>query len=586
MTSKKIMIGVITLILTVSFISEISFAEGNSQDTLYSNEVALENADNDGIEADGDVLEGSGTDEDPFKIYDKYDLLEIKTHNKSSFKLMNDIEFTVSDFDVDGDFYNDGKGWVTFYGAESGRFSGSFDGNGYSIKNLVMRHGYGFFGEMKKAMIKNVNFQNATMSINGVSDAGFVAKEMRGGSITNCRIFDSSITHTASQNHEVSMVGGFVGRVINGKIEQCTNYANLNGTSKSPCSMGGIAGEVDGEWTKITDCVNYGNVEAHYDVGGIAGSIVTDSDIKSCYNYGDIVGTYGRNDMSAGGIVGYMGKGSSVSEVSNVGRVSAQTSSERYSINVGGLAGCNEGSIKYSYNSGDVLAKGSDGVAANAGGISGLCKSSISNAFNSGNVSSSHRSGGITARETTGNSVIVKCYNSGVIKSSVVSGPIVSLKSSSASINNTYYLASTATRSSTSKTKKYGSSVSSKNMKKKTTYKKYDFKNRWAISSKKTYKYPTLRKVKYTVPVKVKKIKLNCTTKTLEKGKTYKLKKYFTPSNTTNKQVYWKSSNKSVAIVDKTGKVSAVGIGTANVTCKTYKGGKSVVCKITVIEEK
>ena len=84
--------------------------------------------------------------------------------------------------------------------------------------------------------------------------------------------------------------------------------------------------------------------------------------------------------------------------------------------------------------------------------------------------------------------------------------------------------------------------------------------------------------VTVTTPVKPS-VKLNRTSLTLTKGKTYTLK---TTVTCTNKAVSWSSSNSSVASVDKNGKVTAKTKGTATITAKV--DGVSASCKVTVNE--
>ncbi|MBQ9803199.1 MAG: Ig-like domain-containing protein, partial [Clostridia bacterium] len=55
------------------------------------------------------------------------------------------------------------------------------------------------------------------------------------------------------------------------------------------------------------------------------------------------------------------------------------------------------------------------------------------------------------------------------------------------------------------------------------------------------------------------------------------------PENATNKAVRFASSNEAVFTVDGSGKVSAVGEGTATLTVTTEDGGKSATCDITVL---
>ena len=76
-------------------------------------------------------------------------------------------------------------------------------------------------------------------------------------------------------------------------------------------------------------------------------------------------------------------------------------------------------------------------------------------------------------------------------------------------------------------------------------------------------------------------VALNKTTLTLDTGKTSTLKATVYPSNAANKKCTWRSSNTSVATVDKNGKVTAKASGTATITVKT-SNGKTANCKVTV----
>ncbi len=70
-------------------------------------------------------------------------------------------------------------------------------------------------------------------------------------------------------------------------------------------------------------------------------------------------------------------------------------------------------------------------------------------------------------------------------------------------------------------------------------------------------------------------VAINASKKTMCKGDTYKLK-----INGTTKKVTWKSSNKSVAVVDANGKVTAKKKGTATITGTI--GKNNYTCKVTV----
>ncbi|WP_273130269.1 Ig-like domain-containing protein [Bacillus weihaiensis] len=87
--------------------------------------------------------------------------------------------------------------------------------------------------------------------------------------------------------------------------------------------------------------------------------------------------------------------------------------------------------------------------------------------------------------------------------------------------------------------------------------------------------------VTVTAPIAAKSVKLNKTSVTINKGKTYTLTASVSPSNTTNKTIKWKSSNTKVAKVDSKGKVTAIGAGTAKITATT-SNGKASSATITV----
>ena len=80
--------------------------------------------------------------------------------------------------------------------------------------------------------------------------------------------------------------------------------------------------------------------------------------------------------------------------------------------------------------------------------------------------------------------------------------------------------------------------------------------------------------------VAVKSIKLNKTKVTLSKGKKVKLKETVAPSNATDKNVTFTSSNTKVATVNAKGVVTAKKAGKATITAKA--GTKKATCKIVV----
>ena len=81
--------------------------------------------------------------------------------------------------------------------------------------------------------------------------------------------------------------------------------------------------------------------------------------------------------------------------------------------------------------------------------------------------------------------------------------------------------------------------------------------------------------------VSVTGVSLNKASLDLDKGSEATLTPTVSPSDATNKNVTWKSSNTSVATVSN-GVVKAVSAGSATITVTTDDGGKTATCKVTV----
>ena len=87
---------------------------------------------------------------------------------------------------------------------------------------------------------------------------------------------------------------------------------------------------------------------------------------------------------------------------------------------------------------------------------------------------------------------------------------------------------------------------------------------------------------KVTVVWPVKSIKLNKTSITLKKGRTYKLIAKINPSDANNKKILWKSSNTKVATVSAFGLIISKGAGTATITATISDVYKTAKVKVTV----
>lgn len=568
----------ISVMLIISFIPLVSFADI----------VDIEAGSPDKI-----TMQGSGTIEDPYQIYTKHDLDQVRNDVDAAYILMNDIVFTKEDFREGGAFYNQGKLWQPFVSL-SYDFKGSFDGNGYRIEGIEIGNELfsSIFGSLHKATIKDLTLHNVQ------SKGAIFANSASGSQFVNCTVSNSTKSRAG---------GGFVDFALKSTFKDCESYVCITDTSKSDLT-GGIVGDSDG--CTFYRCKNYGNINTKYCAGGIVGRTSNGytNKFNGCENYGNITARDGKFDYNGafvGGIVGYtLASDTIIKNSFNNGTIMGKTYSYSRAANAGGIAGQNASAIIECYNSGEIIGSASDDeMVTNVGGISGICKSTITNCFNSGKIKSIYRAGGIASFIEGANARISRCYNVGVISATEAAAGVTVKASGGATVSNAYYLQSDTTGKKTAETlnensnttirtaaqlfarPKYGTGLTKKEMQKKSSFKNFNFSNKWTISSKKNYKYPTLKNVTFKPQVKVKSLMINYTTRTMEVGKSYKLKVNFSPSNTTNKLVKWTSSNPKIATVDSSGRVKALAAGTVSIACKTLTGKKVTSSKIYVVDK-
>jgi len=77
-------------------------------------------------------------------------------------------------------------------------------------------------------------------------------------------------------------------------------------------------------------------------------------------------------------------------------------------------------------------------------------------------------------------------------------------------------------------------------------------------------------------------VRLNSASQTLRVGRTFNLRATVAPRNAANNRVTWASSDETVATVNSSGRVRAVGPGRATITVTTQCGRKTARCRITV----
>ena len=227
---------------------------------------------------------GSGTQTDPYQIGSGAELawLANAVNNASGVTKLY-VELT-DDIDLGNQLWTPiGK----FGFSSSDRsFSGSFRGNGHTVKGLNASAEYaGLFGSINDAEITGVVVQGTVTSSNASSgDAGGIVGRAIG---TKNTITDCGSEATVSGG---SYCGGILGnnQAYNTKITvlNCYNMGHISASDRAS----GIVGRCGGSSLSVTNCYNTGEITSNnYAAGVIAGSNFGWT-VSSCYNTGKISG--------------------------------------------------------------------------------------------------------------------------------------------------------------------------------------------------------------------------------------------------------------------------------------------------------
>lgn len=170
-------------------------------------------------------------------------------------------------------------------------FKGIFDGQGFTIKGLKIVsenvQQAGLFQCIEGATIKNLNLEDCTISGKGHRVAGIVARAFldadKDNIIQNCNVINSTITCTADESADFSLIGGIAGTVNKTKIIGCAvNGCTINGTTRGGSGSqycngaGGIVGRLNGVCS-VLNCTVFGGTKVYGKAVGV-GAIIGEFD--------------------------------------------------------------------------------------------------------------------------------------------------------------------------------------------------------------------------------------------------------------------------------------------------------------------
>jgi hypothetical protein len=351
-------------------------------------------------------------------------------------------------------------GWVPV-GKDGAKYSGHFDGRGYTISNLQINRPLvqvqGLFGSAGAVIISNLKLAGGSVTTGGntggfvgsatsttVTNSSVTGLQLRGGWGTSLMIGNTSIAVVSSSHTSGAIdahggpAAGLVGYVGTGGQVTISNSYNT-GAITSTSTASGLVG-ISYAAIIITNSYNTGAIHGNADSGGLVGydynSPITISD---SYNTGAVQVKNG----GAGGLIGRTSANTSsvtISDSYNTGVIIANAS---YS---GGLIGYVETGLALtnSYNTGSVT--GSYDIGGLVGGA--YSSSNISNSYNTGTVhGSSNKVGGILGYANN-NATITNTASLGEIVTGTYSPPYLSVhrvmgmqSNGSPTLSNNYALA-------------------------------------------------------------------------------------------------------------------------------------------------
>ena len=214
---------------------------------------------------------GSGTENDPYQISSAEGLkwFRDKVNNAKTPDETKICAVLTADIDLNN------EEWTPIGPSESSAYTGTFDGQGHTVRNLSIT------GDVKRA------------GLFGCVIGGAIRKLTVAGSVS-CTV-------------DQGWCGGIAGYAERETIENCASLCTVSCTGID-ARVGGIVGYVpsSSSMTIIRDCYNIGNITGGIDnggsyTGGICGFYLS-GQIFNCYNVGEITG---GNDIDKIAVYGY-----------------------------------------------------------------------------------------------------------------------------------------------------------------------------------------------------------------------------------------------------------------------------------------
>ena len=241
---------------------------------------------------------GDGSSGDPYQIATLNNLYWI-TQNSGEWDA---YYIQTANIDASSSSSWDSNAGFTPIGNSSTRFTGSYDGDGYTIDSLFINRStssIGMFGHIgvdanSATTIQNLGLTN--VSITGLGNVGALVGNKQDGNLTvsNCYI-SGSVTGTNN-------VGGLVGYInMESAVSNCYSTCSVTGSGNI---VGGLAGYLRNQ-SNVVNCYSTGSVNGNNYVGGLVG-FLNNSSVSNSFWDTQTSGT--STGIGAGNSTGATGK--------------------------------------------------------------------------------------------------------------------------------------------------------------------------------------------------------------------------------------------------------------------------------------
>ncbi len=226
--------------------------------------------------------------------------------------------------------------------SEINNFTGKLSGNGHSVSNLVLPTTGGVFGTIRGVSSASGEGENPVAGTSSVKDVTFIGVNANNVSSGNFGVLANELQTARVENVHVyglefagaeseASIGGIAGRASLGSvINKCSvNSASVN--APECATVGGIVSTLR-TGSSVSESSFMGTVTAGTEVGGIVGTMSADAKVTDCHVDADITA---RNTI--GGIAGSSQRGE-ISRCYVEGSVKATTPFSQY-LDLGPCAG-------------------------------------------------------------------------------------------------------------------------------------------------------------------------------------------------------------------------------------------------------